>query len=396
MRILIADDAAFWRMRLGEILAGWGHEVRLAENGEQAHRLAAGDAAIDLLITDWEMPFLSGVDLCRRLRAQPRPSYLPIILLTSREGKTDLAEALNAGADAFVRKPIDESELRAQIGVTARILDLESRLDARVRDLTEAKRRLDRDLANAAAVQRSLLPAEPPDVPALDFAWIYDSCEVIGGDMFNVFNLSESLVGMYVLDVSGHGTSAALLSVGLSHVLTPFPAQGGILKRPVSGASGDEVTPPCEVAQELNRRYPLMEKSRQYLTFLYGVLDLSSLVFRYVRAGHPGPIQLTPEGPCSHDAGGGIPIGITSDTRYRDQLLTLSPGDGVVFYTDGASEALNEQDEEFGIARLLESLARPRPGGISGRLSALHRRIEEFGKGRRLRDDVTVVGFELR
>jgi sigma-B regulation protein RsbU (phosphoserine phosphatase) len=396
VRILIADDTAFWRMRVGEILAGWGHEVLFAENGRQAFAMAASDEAIDLLITDWEMPFLSGVELCRRLRGQPRASYLPIILLTSRDAKADLAEGLNAGADAFVRKPVDESELRAQIGVTERILQLESHLAAKVRDLTHAKDRLDRDLEAAATVQRSLLPADAPDVPALEFAWVYDSCEVVGGDMFNVFSLSENQVGMYVLDVSGHGTSAALLSVGLSHVLTPFPELGGILKRSVAESPGYEVTPPFEVARELNRRYPLMEKSRQYLTFLYGVLDLSSLLFHYVRAGHPGPIQITRAGARSHDGGGGIPIGITSDARYRDESIVLSPGDGVVFYTDGASEALNEADEEFGVARLLESLSSVDDRGIAARLHALQKRIAEFGKGRRLRDDITVVGFELR
>jgi sigma-B regulation protein RsbU (phosphoserine phosphatase) len=396
VRILIADDTAFWRMRVGEILAGWGHDVLFSENGEQALTLVTGDEAIDLLITDWEMPLLSGPELCRRLRCRPRASYLPIILLTSRDAKADLAEGLNAGADAFVRKPIDESELRAQIGVTARILELEAHLAAKVRDLTHAKHRLDRDLEAAAAVQHSLLPAEPPDVPACEFAWVYDSCEVVGGDMFNVFSLCENRVGMYVLDVSGHGTSAALLSVGLSHVLTPFPEQGGILKRAVADGSGYEVTPPFEVARELNRRYPLMEKSRQYLTFLYGVLDLSSLEFHYVRAGHPGPIQITRAGARSHDGGGGIPIGITPDARYRDESIGLSPGDGVVFYTDGASEALNEDDEEFGVARLLESLSDSHHRGIAARLGALQKRIAEFGKGRRLRDDVTVVGFALR
>ncbi len=257
MRILVAEDTAFWRMKLEEILVGQGHEVVWAEDGMEAWRRLTGDDGIDLVITDWEMPVANGVDLCKRLRNRPRTPYLPIILLTSRDEKKDLAEGLNAGADAFVSKPINEAELLAQIGVTERILKLEQRLDAKVRDLTRAKSRLDRDLEAAAAIQRSLFPEESPDFPGLEFAWVYDSCEIIGGDMFNVLRLTDDEVGMYVLDVSGHGTSAALLSVGLSHLLMPFPEQGGILKRNLPGSSEPEVTPPCEVALELNHRYPL-------------------------------------------------------------------------------------------------------------------------------------------
>jgi sigma-B regulation protein RsbU (phosphoserine phosphatase) len=395
VRILIAEDTGFWRMKLEEVLVGTGHELVWAQDGMEAWRLLTRDDRIDLLITDWEMPVANGVELCKRLRDRPRTPYLPIILLTSRDERKDLAEALNAGADAFVTKPIDEAELLAQIGVAQRILKLEQRLDAKVRDLTLAKNRLDRDLEAAAAIQHSLLPQESPDLPGLEFAWVYDSCEIVGGDMFNVFRLSDDEVGMYVLDVSGHGTSAALLSVGLSHVLMPFPEQGGILTRNRPGSSEHEVTPPCEVALELNRRYPLMAKSRQYLTFIYGVFDLSSHVFRYVCAGHPGPIQINDGCALSHDRGGGIPVGIAGNARYRDEAFALSPGDAVVLYTDGVTEALNQDNEEFGLDRLLETLSSTKGRGIRERLDILRKRIDEFAEGRRIRDDITMVGFGL-
>jgi sigma-B regulation protein RsbU (phosphoserine phosphatase) len=394
VRILVADDTAFWRMKVADILAGSEHCVRFVEDGEAAWQILCDDPDIDLLITDWEMPRTSGVELCRRLRARPREPYLPIILLTSRGEKEDLTEGLNAGADAFVTKPIHDAELLAQIGVAERILKLESDLASKVRDVTVAKARLDRDLEAAAEVQRSLLPAEPPLVPGVDFGWVYESCDQVGGDMFNVTRLAKNLVGLYVLDVSGHGTPAALLSVGLSHVLTPFPEQGGILRRGGRRGDGEGIVPPREVAEELNRRYPLIERSGQYVTFLYGILDLSDLTFRFVRAGHPGPVQLTAKGALSHDDGGGIPIGIRKDVRYRDEVLALSPGDGVVFYTDGATEATNERDQEYGLPRLLEALSR-RDGRLASRLVRVRSDIEEFAKGGRLRDDFTMVGVEL-
>jgi sigma-B regulation protein RsbU (phosphoserine phosphatase) len=394
VRILVAEDSEFWRLKVSEILSGRGHDIVWAVDGGEAWSLLAGDHDIDLLISDWEMPVLEGHQLCRLLRSRTSSRYLPIILLTSREKKRDLADGLNAGADAFVTKPIHEAELLAQIGVAGRILELEERLDAKVRDLTLAKRRIDRDLEAAATIQRSLLPDTEPGIPGLEFAWVYESCEIVGGDMFNLFQLSETQVGMYIFDVSGHGTSAALLSVGLSHVLTPFPEQGGILKRRSPGSKKLEVVSPFEVALELNRRYPLMETSRKYLTFLYGILELSTLTFRYVRAGHPGPIQIGAVGAFSHDLGGGIPIGIAENARYRDEVIALSPGDSLVLYTDGVSESLNAHGEEFGLERVLKVLS-DAPGGISRRVEVLRKRIEEFGKGHRLRDDVTVVGLGL-
>ncbi|MFQ5416187.1 MAG: response regulator, partial [Myxococcota bacterium] len=257
MRILVAEDTAFWRMQIGEVLEGLGHEVLWASDGAEAWARLAENDEVDLLVTDWEMPRMSGIDLCRRLRAESRETYLPIILLTSREGKKDLAQGLNAGADAFVTKPVNDAELKAQLGVAERILKLEADLATKVRDLTAATRRIDRDQRAAAAVQRSLLPGRAPEIPGVDFGWVYESCELVGGDMFNLCRLTDELVGMYILDVSGHGTPAALLSVGLSHVLTPFPEQGGILKRRPDSGSRDGVIPPSEVAAELNRRYPL-------------------------------------------------------------------------------------------------------------------------------------------
>jgi len=394
VRILVAEDTAFWRLKVEEILAGKGHELTWAGNGSEALRVLASDAHIDLVITDWEMPGMDGLALCREVRRRGDQPYVPIILLTSREAKCDLAAGLNAGADAFVTKPIHEAELLAQIGVARRILELEESLGAKVRDLTDAKRRLDRDLEAAAAVQRALLPRESPRIPGLEFAWVYESCEIVGGDLFNVFQLTSNEVGMYILDVSGHGTSAALLSVALSHVLTPLPTQGGILVRDV-GAAEPEVVAPSEIAQELNRRYPLMATSRQYLTFLYGILDLSTLVFRFVRAGHPAPIQIASGRAISHDHGGGIPIGINADARYRDEMIALSPGDSVLFYTDGVSETLSDEEEEFGLERVVAALSGPGGAGIRERIAALWGEIEEFGKGRRLRDDVTMVGLGL-
>jgi sigma-B regulation protein RsbU (phosphoserine phosphatase) len=305
-----------------------------------------------------------------------------------------MAEALNSGADAFLTKPFGPDRLLAQIRVAERILKLEDRLAEQLRELRIANARLESGLTAAAAVQSSLLPEVSPKIHGVGFEWSYEACESLGGDMFNIFRLDERRVGMYVLDVSGHGPSAALQSVTLSHVLTPFDQQGGILKR-ISERSGRyEVASPAEVARRLNREFPLIERSGQFFTFLYGILDVETRVVRYVKAGHPGPIVVSRDTARCLEKGGGIPIGILPDAEYEEDQVELSSGDSLIFYTDGAFETFNAQREIYGLDRMIRTIAEA-GGGISERLRALQLSIDAFGRGEPRRDDVTFVGLEV-
>jgi sigma-B regulation protein RsbU (phosphoserine phosphatase) len=390
MKVLVADDQALWRSCLSDALVGWGYEVVCVADAEAAWRAIREDPGISILVTDWVMPGASGPELCRRVRALERPRYLPIILLTSLAGRDDLAQALEAGADAFLRKPFHAPELRAQIHVAERILQLEERLACQVARATRAIERIEADLSNAAAIQRSLLPDRPPLLPGLRFAWHYQACDRLAGDMFHVFRLDPDRVGLYVLDVSGHGTAAALHSVGLSRALAPSAEQGGILVR--DGAP----LAPCEVARELNRRFPSLEQSGQYLTLLYGILDLRSLRFRYARAGHPGPVRVRGGSARICDEGGGIPIGVAFDAIYRDQELELAPGDLLLLFSDGVHETRSEGGEEFGIARLLEAAREAGPLGAQRGVEAVRARLDGFRERAPQRDDVTLLGIEVR
>ncbi len=390
---MVADDDPIQRDLLEASLSSWGHEVVCVENGRRAWQLLQAEPRFSVLLTDWLMPELDGVELCRLLRRKQSDYYLPVILITSRDGPHDLVEALYSGADAFLKKPFEPSQLLAQIHVAERILKLEERLARQLRDLRVANDRLETDLASAAMVQSSLLPDVSPKIHGIDFEWIYQACERLGGHMFNVFRLDEKRVGMYVLDVSGHGTSAALQSVSLSHALTPFDQQGGILKVVSQSMGRYDVVPPAEVARHLNRNFPLIEKSGQFFTFLYAILDVDSRLVRYVRAGHPPPIVANGHSVRCLEKGGGIPIGIMPEAEYEEERIQLAAGDSLVFYTDGVLETLNRHGEAFGLDRLVRSLTDSR-GGIGEQLGSLQRKLEEFSLGEPRRDDVTIVGLE--
>jgi sigma-B regulation protein RsbU (phosphoserine phosphatase) len=396
MRVLVADDDRLSRTVLVDLLGSWGHEVVMVANGEEAWRLLQADDDFSLLITDWVMPKMDGLELSRRVRSRSQGRYLPVIILSSLAETEHLISGLDAGADAFLTKPVDAGMLQAQMRAARRVVDLEESLQAKMTILEEANDRIQRDLEAAAAVQRAHLPSQTLELLDVQFAWTYEACEALGGDMFNVFRLDEEHVGIYILDVSGHGTSAALLSVSLSRVLIPFPQQGGILKRPIDHAPYYELLQPAEVAAELNKRFQMIRESGRFCTLLYGLLHLPTHTFRYVSAGHPGPIETTERGPLLHDAVGGIPIGIEEESEWSEAEIQLQPGSQLILTTDGVFEARNASGEEFGQARLLGVLDESERGPtIESTVHRLHKKMLDFTGGEAPHDDVTIVGVGL-
>jgi sigma-B regulation protein RsbU (phosphoserine phosphatase) len=395
MRILVCDDDLSTREILRSQLAMRGHSVTQALDGADALQRLAADPDISVLITDWLMPRTDGPTLCREARRMQRPRYLFIIMLTSNTQKTDLIEGLNAGADAFISKPIDFAEIEAHLRTATRILDLEQQLAKRVTELEQVHERVQKDLAAAAAVQRSLLPDRGAKFAGLQMAWVYEACTEVAGDMFNVQRLDEESVGVYILDVCGHGVPAALLSVTLSRILTPHPQQGGILKRLAAGGHHYELVAPATIAEELNRRFPVLGDPGHYFTFLYGVLNVPARVFRYVRAGHPGPVWIHDGQATAHNEPGGVAIGLGAETAYSEGILDLSHGDILVFHTDGLNEAANANGERFGMERVTTTLAACAHLGVDAAVGGLMTALRAFCGETRPQDDVTVVGLEL-
>jgi sigma-B regulation protein RsbU (phosphoserine phosphatase) len=396
MRVLVADDDRLARTLLGDLLEGFGHEIIMAADGQAAWRRLEEDPEISLLITDWVMPEMDGPELCRRVRGAERQRYLPVILVTSLAEESHLIEGLEAGADCFVNKPVVSGVLWAQVKTCERILALEEKLSRKVEDLEEANQHIRRDLEAAAAIQKSHLPEKPPSHPRVEFAWVYDACDTLGGDMFNVFRLDEEHVGVYILDVSGHGTSAALLSVAISRALVPFPQQGGILKRDLPEAPFYTLPSPSEVASELNRRFQTSE-SGLFATFLYGILDLRTGIFRFVSAGHPGPVHVLADG-LTHDVGEaaatGPPIGILEDAEYGEEEIVVAPGSKLVIYTDGVHETQNGSGEHYGRSRIVGLLCEDGGGrNLEDSVTQLRKSLRDFSEGTPQRDDITIVGL---
>jgi sigma-B regulation protein RsbU (phosphoserine phosphatase) len=255
--------------------------------------------------------------------------------------------------------------------------------------LRVSKEALEQDLRLAARVQQALLPPPEFEAGALRVAHAFHPCDDLAGDAVGVVPLTQDRLAIYVLDVSGHGVGASLLSFTLAHLLSP--AVGGVLLTESAGA-GPVVVPPAVVAERLNRQFP-MDRTRQYFTLVYGVIDPLSGRFEYVMAGHPAPVVLPGAGAPFQVEGAGLPIGMIDDATYADATVTLGPGDRLYFYTDGAIEALDTSEEEFGHLRLLDSIARRRDLPLRAGLDAIAADVRAWCGGR-LGDDVSLLAVE--
>ena len=262
--------------------------------------------------------------------------------------------------------------------------------------MQKANERMKSDLEAAAKIQRSLLPKTPPDVPAVRFAWAFKPCDELAGDIFNVFLLDERQIGLYVLDVSGHGVQAALLSVTLNRLLAQM-AQGSLQFEEAGGSQRERLLlSPAKVAARLNTEFQMDASpgAVQYFTFLYGILNTQSGYFRYVSAGHPGPLQVRPNGESILHPQGGFAIGWFPDSTYQESVIELKPGDRLYLYSDGILEAMNSEDELFGPERLVETFEESQNLTLQGSVEELMECGRRWSGDAGFVDDVSILALE--
>ncbi len=403
MKILIAEDERITRRSLQRELTGWGHDVVAAEDGAIAWEHFQTQP-FDIVVTDWDMPRMDGRELIERIRRSDQPGFasLPmqrgyayLIMLTGRSETADLVAGMEAGADDFLAKPFDRNELRVRLNAGERIIRLERKLGAQNQALSKANERMKRDLDAAAAMQRDLLPKDLPKTLGAEFAWHFQPCDELGGDILNVLPLGDHSVAMYLLDVTGHGVPAALLSVTLSRILTARDPSASILVTRSAETDLIEVRPPGDVATHLNRQFPTDAQGGRFFTMVYGVLDFDTGMLRYANAGHPPPILVRPGAATRQLPGGGLPIGILPDEKYDEAGIQLQPGDRLYFYSDGITEAANDRGEMLQAEGLIQLIEKTRAGSLHDDLASCIAELKRYCGAEPFVDDVSLLALEM-
>ena len=256
---------------------------------------------------------------------------------------------------------------------------------------------MEHDLRTAARIQAALLPRRIPTYPTARFAWHFEPCDELAGDSLNVVALDDRRVGLYVLDVSGHGVASALLSVTLSRMLSSPRDPSSVLVRPVDDHNGHGSRglplPPAEVADELSRRFPFDVATGQYFTIVYGLFDVITGEFQYVTAGHPGLAYVPAAGPPRILDVPGFPIGLAPEP-YESRSLRLEPGDRLYLYSDGITEAMSPADLLYGAERMLSGLLQGRSEPLAKSVTSLLASVRAWC-GASLRDDISLVAVEF-
>lgn len=398
-RVLVVDDSRMERRILTSQLARAGYIVAEASSAEEALLLCAQDPP-DFVLSDWIMPGMSGIEFCRIFRRMDRANYGYFVLLTSKNEKDDVAIGLESGADDFLAKPVNGEELRARLSAGERILRMERELKEKNQMLGSALRELqglydsiDRDLVEACKLQQSLVKETFRSFGNAQVSLLLRSSGHVGGDLVGFFPINARRVGLYGIDVAGHGITSALMAARISGYLSgASPEQNVALVQTELGIY--DARDPADLAATLNRLVFEELRTESYFTLIYADVDLISGHVALVQAGHPMPAILRRDGAVEFLGTGGLPIGLIESADYETISTTLHPGDRLLLGSDGITEASSPSGQmlgEAGLATLIGSAAAERGTAFLG---ALHAGLERFAGGP-LGDDVSAVWFEF-
>jgi phosphoserine phosphatase RsbU/P len=337
-KILVIDDDSVIRLLIKKALQNQGHEVILATNGqegiEQAQLLHPA-----MIICDWIMPIVDGLEVCRQVRANSNLSTTFFILLTARGGVADRIQGLNTGADDFLSKPIDIGELQARVRAGLRLHQLSQ-------DLRSQKQLLEAELAEAATYMRSLLPFPLRGSVEIDARFI--PSRQLGGDCFDYFWLDPDYLVMYLLDVSGHGLGAALPSSLILNLLR------------LQSLPDVNFYQPHDVLRALNESFQMSNQNDKYFTIWYGVYNQTKRQLTYASAGHPPAILRfqTAEGltEVKRLKTPNLPIGMLTEATFVSDRYTVPKDSTLYIFSDGVYDISQNEYQSWGLNEFVEAL----------------------------------------
>ncbi|WP_328803268.1 PP2C family protein-serine/threonine phosphatase [Ruegeria haliotis] len=400
-KVLVVDDSRLQRRILVASLRKWGFDVLEAESGDVAMAMCADDPP-DLVVSDWIMPGMSGLDFCRAFRALDSEQYSYFILLTSKSEKQEVARGLDAGADDFLIKPLEAGELRARISAGARILDMQRELSEKNRliesaleELKLAHDAIDKDLIQARKIQESLVPELTREFGKSRVSLLLKPCGHIGGDLVGMFSPGVNRLGFYSIDVSGHGITSAMMTARLGSYLSSTHFDQNVAMEPRFNKFY-ALLPPEDVAEALNCRLMADAGIEEYFTMAYAIVDLRNGHVKMVQAGHPHPLLLRHDGSTEFLGEGGLPIGLLPNVSFHQTETHLKPGDKLLLYSDGFTECHLADGgllDEAGLRQMALECAAGR-GGSEFLDDMFWKLTQVMSPDEGMGDDVSAVFFE--
>ena len=369
--ILIVDDTPANLRLLSNMLAEQGYQVRPVPDGPLA--LAATRAEPpDLILLDIRMPEMDGYEVCEHLKADAQTRDIPIIFISALGETQDKVKAFTAGGVDYVTKPFQVEEVLARVETHLALRKLQ-------RQLQDANKKMARELALAGEVQTSFLPGELPDIPGWQISVTLKPARETSGDFYDVNLLPNGRLGILVADVVDKGVGAALF-MALSWILirtyvTEYPTQ------------------PELVLSAVNRRVLKDTNANQFVAVFYGILDPATGTLVYCNAGHCPPYLISVQNgeDVQELIRTGVPLGIFEDETWEQGVVQLTPGDVLVLYTDGITDAEDGKGTFFGQERLLGSVQANLGRSAQEMQDALIAEVHEFVGDAPQFDDIALM-----
>jgi sigma-B regulation protein RsbU (phosphoserine phosphatase) len=370
------------------------YSTRGYESAEEALR-SENLSTVDVIIVDVNLPGMDGIEFLNRV--QLVDPGIPVILITGY-GDIDIAiSALQSGATDFILKPFKNEQISISVerALEARRLVLENRalleelrqknqeLEILNEEIKTRNIEIEKELDIAANLQRCLFPAALPDLDRFDLALKFRPVEKVSGDFFDFISYDEDHFAFVFADVSGHGVPAALYSAMVKTAISSVKTSSPV---------------PSEFMGEVNRFLIGSQKkmSYNYVTIFYGLFDLAADTLTYCNAGIPSPAIMRADGGYVFLDPNSPFVGIFENSVYKNERMSISGGDRLVFYTDGVFELTGSNDRIMGQGVFLELLKKYVEKNIHELIETIFERVMEFSGSQRPGDDITLIGMSYK
>ncbi len=380
-KILVVDDEPdlelLMRQRFRKQIRSGEYAFAFAQNGEEALAHLIRDNSFEVLLTDLNMPVMDGLALLEKvnqLACHPQP-----VVVSAYGDMPKIRAAMNRGAFDFLTKPIDFADLETTILKALEQVRIVKESSAAQRQVAAFQQ----ELGVAHSIQQSILPQRFPEMAGAELYARMIPARNVGGDFFDFFFLQDGRLGVVIGDVSGKGVSAAIFMALCRSLLRSIASQG---------------VPPGAAVEQANRLICEDNRTDLFVTLFYGVLDLKTGQFDFASGGHNAPYLCGADGRVAMlplDDAQGTVVGVVAEITYTTATTHLQPGDGLLLYTDGVTEA-RAQDRQMYQERGLEAfLNQNHAGSVKEVVTGLLDDVGVFTRGAPQSDDLTVLALRF-
>ena len=355
------------------------YEFHFAHNGLEALTMLLKEKDFDIILSDINMPEMDGLSLLTKINEMQRPS-MKCIMVSAYGDMGNIRQAMNNGAFDFATKPIDLDDLSVTIEKAIEQINFIKAMQQEHMQLESIKS----DLAVASEIQQAILPRIFPPFPEnaqeIDIAASMNAAKDVGGDFYDFFRIDDDHISFVIADVSGKGVPAAIFMA---------------VSRTLIRATGIRGVTPSECITYCNSLLVEESVNCMFVTAFYGIYNLRTGEVTYTNAGHNPPYVVKADGsihrlPITKN----VLVGFVEDFQYTEDTVQLEHGDTLLLYTDGVTEAINVNCEEYGIGRLKAVLAHHAQSNCQEMIDAVKADVKAFAGEEEQSDDITLLAIK--